>query len=265
MAQIELNDNCSASNSYTRALNITPDKLTQLQALEGLGSIEYLTRQYKEATNHFKQALDIIHNNATAGIDRERVIQKLSLATEATHIEETTKQESSTGRKLVPLIQDNTVKLTCNGVSIKHYDKSLTQYTPILTEEDNPDNYNTNENNHSYDKSLNSSTLTSITTTSDSSCLNNSIFTDELHPHAMPNSTAVIPQGSLALGPGTKELYKVETREIKVKRKGRKMSQQITQIVPKDSVDGALIRTSTAADTSSISNKVNSSKFCILV
>ena len=142
----------------------------------------------------------------------------------------------------IPLTPRNTVRFSEDRVFSQSHQNPITPHktTPpylyVTTPTTNQIPRSINETN----RSLHSSTLTSLTATSNSSLLSNSVFEEpnhaqlgSAHPHGVLPTSPVVTQGSLALGPNTKALYTVEKQEVvERKKKGRTKSHQTTRIVP---------------------------------
>ena len=258
-----------AHQSFTTALSLAQSETNtplSFQALEGLGSLSYKTKDYEEAKRYFNEALELLDSmrGGDTGLAKERVMEKLSHVTETLQkgpedIEETDanlknreRQQSLHSRHdsqlmPIPLTPRNTVRFSEDRIFSQSHQNSITPHkttppyvyvtTPGYTASQIPRSIN--ETN----RSLHSSTLTSLTATSDSSQLSNSVFEEpnhahlgSAHPHGVLPTSPVVTQGSLALGPNTKALYTVEKQEVveKKKKKGRTKSHQTTRIVPID-------------------------------
>ena len=100
-AQTQLKDLPAAAESYSRALEraqSTCNPYLQFQACEGMGAAYYQMEQYSEAIQYFNQAiLSLDDIKQDTGIARERVMEKLSDATEALQL---SKQAQKTSRSL---------------------------------------------------------------------------------------------------------------------------------------------------------------------
>ena len=100
-AQTQLKDFPAAAESYSCALEraqSTCNPYLQFQACEGMGAAYYQMEQYSEAIQYFNQAiLSLDDIKQDTGIARERVMEKLSDATEALQL---SKQAQKTSRSL---------------------------------------------------------------------------------------------------------------------------------------------------------------------
>ena len=242
----------------------------QFQALEGLGTVCYHTQQYTNSVSYFEQALQVLDQvSDNTGLARERVMEKLSFVTEAmirgssSEVDHSTpirkhpkvrnqrasssnesKSGWSTRTPVTPipflLTPQSTARFSEGGPSPKPhpYGKQTPSIIISDVDETTPTRYSDKYSQdlqqymNSYDNgSLQSSTLTSLTTTSDSSFLNSVFSAEGSNPRPIPTTTPV-PEGSLALGLNTKELYTVEKLEVESNKKGRKSSHHQTRIVP---------------------------------
>ena len=242
----------------------------QFQALEGLGTVCYHTQQYTSSVSYFEQALQVLDQvGDNTGLARERVMEKLSFVTEAmikgsSEVDHSTpirkhakvrKQRASSSNEsksgwstttpLTPipflLTPQSTERFSEGGVSStpRPHGKQTPSIVISGVDETTPTRYSDKYSQdlqqymNSYDNgSLQSSTLTSLTTTSDSSFLNSVFSAEGSNPRPIPTTT-LVPEGSLALGLNTKELYTVEKLQVESNKKGRKRSHhQPTRIVP---------------------------------
>ncbi|XP_019856666.1 PREDICTED: tetratricopeptide repeat protein 28-like [Amphimedon queenslandica] len=268
LCQTQLQEYPLAHQSFTTALSLAQSETNNplaFQALEGLGSLSYQTKNYEEARRCFNEALELLDSmrGEDTGLARERVMEKLSHVTETlqkgpedleeadANFKNRERQQSHSRHDSqlmpIPLTPRNTVRFSEDRVFSQSHQNSTTPHkttppyvyltTPGFTPSQRPRSIN--ETN----RSLHSSTLTSLTATSDSSLLSNSVFEEpnhtqfgSTHPQGVLPTSPVVTQGSLALGPNTKALYRVEKQEVveKKKKKGRTKSHQTTRIVPID-------------------------------
>ena len=262
LCQTHLKEYSAAHQSFTTALSLAQSESNHplaFQALEGLGSLSYKRKDYETAGKYFKEGLELLGSmkGGETGLARERIMEKLSHVTEilqkgAELVEATDTATEGKGRHKsypdtgsgrgstpqlmpIPLTPRNTVRFSEDRTfSLSHrnpispHGTTPTSHTPRLTNQI-PASIN-EANNRSL---FHSSTLTSLTATSDSSLLT-SVFEEPspAHPHRMLPTSPVVTQGSLALGPNTKALYTVEKQEVVQKKRGRVKSHQTTRIVP---------------------------------
>ena len=276
----------------------TGNTLLQFQALEGLGTICYHTQQYTNSVSYFEQALQVLDQvGDNTGLARERVMEKLSFVTEAmirgssSEVDHSTpirkhpkvrKQRASSSNEsksgwstrtpLTPipflLTPQSTARFSEGGASSKPHPHGKQTPSIIISgvDETTPTRYSDKYSQdlqqymNSYDNgSLQSSTLTSLTTTSDSSFLNSVFSAEGSNPRPIPTTT-LVPEGSLALGLNTKELYTVEKLEVESNKKGRKSSHHQTRIVP---INGTTSTDSINPPTTLI--RTSRSSVCILI
>ena len=86
-AQTQLKNFTAAAEHFSSCLSkahAVGNLLLQLQAQEGLGSVNFSTEQFSKAVNCFQQALKVLDEiGEETGMARERVMEKLSVATQA--------------------------------------------------------------------------------------------------------------------------------------------------------------------------------------
>ena len=276
-AQTQLKNFPSAAEHYSCCLlkaQSSGNLLLQFQAHEGLGSVGYSTNQYNRAVTCFKQALSVLEKvNDDTGIDRERVMEKLSDATLAM------KRHQSEGR--TPIRKHVKVKKAVRSrsdgeSSVDHPDTPsiVTRHksgrrAPLPSRASGTQPSTSRGLESSYDQlhalymetlgnnttplSSSISTLASLSSSSSASSnpLGATIFSRH-QPHTpLPLSTdrwassrlSEVPEGSLALGQDTRQQYTtVEVEEqdgAGAKRKGakrkRKKGRKARKIVPMSS------------------------------
>ena len=135
-AKSQLGDYSSSASSFTEALSraqTAGDVCLQFQSCEGLGASHYRMNEYSKAVDSFTSALELLDKiEEDTGIARERVMEKLSDATEALQrTEEPTNQALSTDnrasqeRNQSPASQSRSERRSISRESRDHSDREV--------------------------------------------------------------------------------------------------------------------------------------------
>lgn len=209
------------------------------QASEGLGAVYYRIGRYGEAVNHFKQCLEFLNNiKEDTGIARERVLEKLSDAIEASQKADTsgpshhtTVHDQSLGTSDHP--SHNHILSQNNPPPSSSLDEGLR--TPVRKHARvvrNRKHVRTVENRQVLERrgSYEADMTAYMQTYQESSIASSSEITDQDINHRetdeqIDTTPVYVREGSLALGVNTRELYTTKTHTVNERGKGKLMTE----------------------------------------